>query len=101
LVEPTASDQALFSLAHGAGRKWKRGECKGRLSHKYKKEDLYRTGLGSRVICGDKELLYDEAPEAYKDCSSIIDDLVNAGLVEVIAKLKPVLTFKTMESCHG
>lgn len=101
LVEPTCSDKALFSLAHGAGRKWKRGDCKDRLSHKYKREDLYRTDLGSRVICGDKELLYDEAPQAYKDCGSIIDDLVEAGLVEVVAKLTPVLTFKTMGSCHG
>ncbi len=101
LVMPTCSDAALFSLAHGAGRKWKRGDCKERLSHKYKRDDLYRTELGSRVICGDKELLYDEAPQAYKDCGSIIDDLVNAGLIEVIAKLKPVLTFKTMGGCHG
>lgn len=101
LVMPTGSEQALCSLAHGAGRKWKRGDCKDRLSHKYKREDLYKTELGSRVICGDKELLYDEAPQAYKDCSSIIEDLVAAGLVKVIAKLKPVLTFKTMGSCHG
>ena len=36
---------SLFSLAHGAGRKWKRGECHGRLGHKYKREDLYRTAL--------------------------------------------------------
>ncbi|XOV78645.1 MAG: RNA ligase RtcB family protein [Aestuariibacter sp.] len=101
LVQPTSSEKALFSLAHGAGRKWKRGDCKDRLSRKYKREDLYRTDLGSRVICGDKELLYDEAPQAYKDCSSIIDDLVNAELIEVVAKLKPVLTFKTMGTCHG
>lgn len=101
LVEPTCSDKALFSLAHGAGRKWKRGDCKDRLSHKYKRKDLYRTDLGSRVICGDKELLYDEAPQAYKDCGSIIDDLAEAGLVDVVAKLKPVLTFKTMGSCQG
>lgn len=101
LVEPTCSDKVLFSLAHGAGRKWKRGDCKERLSHKYKKEDLYRTDLGSRVICGDKELLYDEAPQAYKDCGSIIDDLIEAGLVEPVAKLKPVLTFKTLGNCHG
>lgn len=99
--KPTPEIAALFSLAHGAGRKWKRGDCKERLSHKYKREDLYRTDLGSRVICGDKELLYDEAPQAYKECSSIIEDLVNAGLIDVVAKLKPVLTFKTMGACNG
>ncbi|TDF37205.1 RNA ligase RtcB family protein [Alteromonadaceae bacterium M269] len=105
LVKPMSceksNEQALYSLAHGAGRKWKRGDCKARLSHKYKREDLYRTALGSRVICGNKELLYDEAPQAYKDCETIIDDLVSAGLVSVIAKLKPILTFKTQGECHS
>ncbi|KZN30701.1 release factor H-coupled RctB family protein [Pseudoalteromonas luteoviolacea CPMOR-2] len=92
---------SLHSLAHGAGRKWKRGECQGRLSHKYKREDLYRTALGSRVICGNKELLYDEAPQAYKKCETIISDLTDAKLVEVIARLRPVLTFKTNGSCSA
>ena len=89
----------LCSLAHGAGRKWKRGDCQSRLSHKYKREDLYRTALGSRVICGNKELLYDEAPQAYKKCESIILDMATAGLIEIIARLRPVLTFKTNGSC--
>ncbi|WP_415898091.1 RNA ligase RtcB family protein [Neptuniibacter sp. QD57_21] len=102
----TAADQAkenlensLYSLAHGAGRKWKRGDCQARLSHKFKKDDLLKTALGSRVICGNKELLYDEAPQAYKNCETIIDDLVEAGLMKVVARLRPVLTFKTNGSC--
>ncbi|MDN3608526.1 RNA ligase RtcB family protein [Vibrio ostreicida] len=104
LVKPLASDEAnisLSSLAHGAGRKWKRGECQGRLSQKYKREDLYRTPLGSRVICGNKELLYDEASQAYKKCETVISDMVDAGLITVVAKLKPVLTFKTQGGCSA
>jgi release factor H-coupled RctB family protein len=92
---------SLFSLAHGAGRKWKRGECHGRLGHKYKREDLYRTALGSRVVCGNKELLYDEAPQAYKKCETVISDMIDAGLVEVVAKLRPVITFKTNGDCSS
>lgn len=105
LVKPLTAEQnndvSLYSLAHGAGRKWRRGECQGRLSHKYKREDLYRTALGSRVICGNKELLYDEAPQAYKKCETVISDMVDAGLIEVVAKLRPVLTFKTNGSCSS
>ena len=86
LVEPLPSATGLYSLAHGAGRKWKRGDCQGRLSHKYKKDDLLKTALGSRVICNDKELLYDEAPQAYKKCESIISDLVDAGVVRLVAR---------------
>ncbi|MCV2883427.1 RNA ligase RtcB family protein [Aestuariibacter sp. AA17] len=106
LVKPIESvDQSmvtsLYSLAHGAGRKWKRGECHGRLGHKYKREDLYRTALGSRVVCGNKELLYDEAPQAYKKCETVISDMVGAGLIEVVARLRPVLTFKTNGDCSS
>ncbi len=110
LVKPVLTDKpdnvelamaCLYSLAHGAGRKWKRGDCQARLSHKYKREDLLKTDLGSRVICGNKALLYDEAPQAYKKADSIINDLVDAGLIQVIARLKPVLTFKTNGSCNS
>ena len=95
LVAPTGDrEAAAFSLAHGAGRRWQRGYAKPRLSHKYRVEDLARTELGGRVICEDRELLYEEAPQAYKDIGRVIDDLVTAGLVQVIAVLKPVLTYK-------
>lgn len=104
LVKPVTgaiAQSSLFSLAHGAGRKWRRGECHDRLRHKYHKQDLYRTSLGSRVICGNKELLYDEAPEAYKSCQSVISDMLDAGLITLVAKLRPVLTFKTHGDCAG
>jgi len=99
LVSPVPSGKSLYSLPHGAGRKWKRGDCQGRLSHKYKKEDLYQTPLGSRVICNNKELLYDEAPQAYKKCQSVVQDMVDAGLATIAARLRPVLTFKTHGDC--
>ncbi len=102
LVEPAADCAiALNSLAHGAGRKWQRSECKGRLSHKYRAESLRRTGFGSIVICADKALIYEEAPQAYKNIDSIIAAMQHAGLIEPIARLKPVLTYKTSGGCGG
>ncbi|TDO98771.1 RNA ligase RtcB family protein [Marinomonas balearica] len=100
-TKPDNLEESLYSLAHGAGRKWKRGDCQSRLSHKYKREDLYRTALGSRVICGNKELLYDEAPQAYKKCETVISDMVDAGLICVVARLRPILTFKTHGGCSS
>ena len=90
---------SLFSLSHGAGRKWKRSEVKGRLSHKYKVSDLQKTELGSRVICEDKQLLYEEAPMAYKNISNVINDLIDADLIEVVATLKPFITYKRKKCC--
>ena len=84
-----------FSLAHGAGRKWKRSDSRGRLEKRYTVKDLERTDLGSRVICKQRDLLYEEAPQAYKCISTVVDDLVQAGMVDVVASFKPLLTYKT------
>ena len=96
LVKPTwdKSEENLWSVAHGAGRKWGRSECEGRLRERYNADSLRKTRLGSYVICDDKSLLYEEAPQAYKDIDSIIADLVSVGLIEVVATFTPLLTYK-------
>jgi len=96
LVEPVGTgEKALQSLAHGAGRKWKRSDAKDKLQGRYKAADLVRTKLGGRVICEDKALIFEEAPEAYKDIEIVISDLENEGLIKVIATYKPLITYKT------
>ncbi|MDO4434498.1 MAG: RNA ligase RtcB family protein [Alysiella sp.] len=90
---------ALFSLAHGAGRKWQRSECKGRLSHKYSVDNLRQTHFGSVVVCEDKSLIYEEAPQAYKNIDDVIAAMVDWGLIELVARFKPVLTYKTAGEC--
>ena len=95
LVKPIPLANSLFSLAHGAGRKWMRSDCKGRLSSRYTLAQLGKTRLGSRVICDDRRLIYEEAPEAYKSVDTVIDALSKAGLITLVARLKPVLTYKT------
>lgn len=101
LVQPTHhTEKSLYSLAHGAGRKWQRSECKGRLSHKYSTNDLQHTNFGSIVVCTDKNTLYEEAPQAYKKISSIIAAMENAQLLTVVARFKPVLTYKTQGNHH-
>ncbi|CAJ0706405.1 RNA ligase RtcB family protein [Ralstonia holmesii] len=99
LVAPRPSEHGLFSLAHGAGRKWMRSECKDRLIRRFTPAQLNRTKLGGHVICEDKQLIYEEAPEAYKPIDSVIAPLVDAGLVKVLARLRPVLTYKTRGEC--
>jgi release factor H-coupled RctB family protein len=96
LVQPIGEQLGnAYSLAHGAGRKWMRSDVKGRLSHKYKIDDLRKTDLGSVVICENRALIYEEAPQAYKDIDVVIQDMVDAGLIKVLATLRPVITYKT------
>lgn len=99
LVAPRQSENSLYSLAHGAGRKWMRSECKDRLIRRFTPAQLKRTKLGGQVVCDDKQLIYEEAPEAYKPIDSVITPLVDAGLVKVLARLRPVLTYKTRGEC--
>jgi len=94
VVPKEPSERSAFSLAHGAGRKWSRSDSRPRLEKRFSAKDLARTELGSRVICEDKQLLYEEAPQAYKNITVVIDDLVKAGLIDVIATLKPLVTYK-------
>lgn len=96
LVVPT-EDQSknLFTVAHGAGRKWNRSDCKHRLRRRYSETSLRRNKFGGRIICSDKELLYEEAPQAYKDIDIVVGDLIDAGLVYPVASLAPLITFKT------
>jgi release factor H-coupled RctB family protein len=85
---------SMDSLSHGAGRKWIRSLCKGRLRDKYDRHAIRVTKLKSITVCHDTNLLYEEAPEAYKGIEHIIDALVTNGLCSVIATLQPLLTFK-------
>jgi len=95
LVMPTQkTKKSNDSLAHGAGRKWERSSAEAKLRNRYSKTDLERTSIGSRVLCRDSKLLYEEAPQTYKNINIVIDDLVEAGLATVIASFRPILTYK-------
>lgn len=96
LVQPLGDGAThAWSLSHGAGRKWTRSESRLRVRERFHHSELEQTGLGGRVICEERDLLYEEAPMAYKNIEIVMDDLVEAGLVSVIATLRPLLTYKT------
>ncbi|HZR17970.1 MAG TPA: RNA ligase RtcB family protein [Verrucomicrobiae bacterium] len=96
LVKPTGDGGShAWSLAHGAGRKWARSETRLRMRERFGMHQLTLTPLGGRVICEQRELLYEEAPAAYKNIEDVVQDLVDAGLISVIATFRPLLTYKT------
>ena len=96
VVKPKGNGQAnAWSLAHGAGRKWARCEARLRMRERFSVDELTQTRLGSRVVCEERDLLYEEAPDAYKNIEDVIADLVAAGLASVIATLRPIFTYKT------
>ncbi|MCB1505883.1 MAG: RNA ligase RtcB family protein [Hyphomicrobiaceae bacterium] len=104
LVEPVAHapEESLASLAHGAGRKYERGSMHGRVGAK--KSDLarlQRNRFGGVVVCEDRNLLIEEAPEAYKAIGQVIEDLTQFGLARVVATFRPLVTFKSVKETLG
>ena len=96
LVKPTGDGESHgWSLAHGAGRKWARSDARLRMRERFSVAELAQTGLGGRVVCEERDLLYEEAPAAYKSIEAVVHDLVDAGLVSVVATFRPLLTYKT------
>ncbi|MCL2591738.1 MAG: RNA ligase RtcB family protein [Defluviitaleaceae bacterium] len=97
IVRPTTKCAEYgYSLAHGSGRKWARSMCKGRVWNKYDKcsIDIKFNKYQGQLVCHDYDLLFEEAPEAYKNIENIIAILLEYEMVELIASVKPVLTVK-------
>ncbi len=47
-----------------------------------------------------RELLYEEQPDAYKCVDIVIEDMVAMGLVDVVAVMTPLLTYKCQTPQH-
>jgi release factor H-coupled RctB family protein len=101
LVRPVAGrHEALDSLAHGAGRKW------ARTDHGPAAAPLHAGRAAAHALRQRRGLRRPRAglrggPQAYKDVDSVVACLQEAGLVELVARLKPLLTYKkgAMQCC--
>ncbi|MET8231429.1 RNA ligase RtcB family protein [Micromonospora sp. NPDC005298] len=95
LVAAHAGADANHSVAHGAGRKMSRADALRRGRAKHTVEELRRTPVGSVVVCGDRQLLFEEAPTAYKRIEQVIADLVAHDLATPVVDTTPLVTYKT------
>lgn len=101
LVAAHAGADANLSVAHGAGRKMSRADALRRGRAKHTVEELRRTPVGSVVVCGDRQLLFEEAPTAYKRIEQVIADLTDHGLATPVATTVPLVTYKTPDHPKG
>jgi tRNA-splicing ligase RtcB len=79
------------SASHGAGRARSRFDLT-RKGASQSEEELGLTGVDCITLRSERRI--EEAPAAYKPIQSVIDVQVAAGMVDVVARLSPVLTFK-------
>lgn len=94
-VIPTS---ATTCMPHGAGRSQSRTATYKHLKNLYRPNDLYITKLKGFVICEDETLIYEEAPEGYKDIDSVVQDAVSANLCTVVAWGVPRISYKVRKS---
>jgi tRNA-splicing ligase RtcB (3'-phosphate/5'-hydroxy nucleic acid ligase) len=64
----------------------------GRQGSHESEESLGLTGVDCITLREERRI--EEAPAAYKPIAPVIDAQVQAGLVRVVAKMQPILTFK-------
>ncbi len=85
-------EQTFGTTCHGAGRRQSRTAAKKSLSSKDLLNQLNARGVTVRVH--SKNLLTEEAPQAYKDAQQVVNVVHNAGLAKLVARLKPVIVVK-------
>jgi tRNA-splicing ligase RtcB (3'-phosphate/5'-hydroxy nucleic acid ligase) len=87
-----AMEKSFGSTCHGAGRTMSRSKAKKTVRGAELLERLEKQGIV--VMAGKMSLLAEEAPEAYKDVSRVVDVCEGAGLSKKVAMLKPMGVLK-------
>ncbi|XP_026194317.1 tRNA-splicing ligase RtcB homolog [Cyclospora cayetanensis] len=80
------------STCHGAGRAKSRNASRNTLSFEDVMRRLEEMRISLRVA--SPKLVAEEAPESYKDVSSVVDTCHEAGISKKCARLKPIAVIK-------
>jgi tRNA-splicing ligase RtcB len=80
------------STCHGAGRVMSRRQAKREIWGNDLREELEQSGICVRA--GSMPGLAEEAPRAYKDVDAVINVVVEAGIAERVARLRPLAVVK-------
>ncbi len=85
-------ERSFGSTCHGAGRLLGRNEAKRQIRVEDLRRELHEAGV--LVKAGKASLLVEEAPQAYKDVSEVVEACEGAGLSRRVARLRPLAVLK-------
>lgn len=85
-------ERAFGSTCHGAGRVLGRRAAKRSIQPADLRRELEEAGVLVKV--GKEALLVEEAPQAYKDVSEVVEVCEGAGLSARVARLRPLAVLK-------
>jgi tRNA-splicing ligase RtcB len=85
-------EQTFGSSCHGAGRVWSRNRAKKEIRGDRLRAEMQESGI--EVRAGSLSGLAEEAPQAYKDVSRVVQVVDAAGIGKMVAKLVPLAVIK-------
>ena len=85
-------NQAFGSACHGAGRALSRSAARNQINADEKQNELKNKGVV--VQAATKNILSEEAPEAYKDVDKVIENTAKAKLARPVLRLEPMAVIK-------
>ena len=88
-----AMQDSFGSTCHGAGRMMSRTKAKKKINGSQLKKELFDK-KGIVVMADSMSGLAEEAPQAYKDVSRVVDITHSAGISKKVAKLVPLGVLK-------
>ncbi|MBM3713197.1 MAG: RtcB family protein, partial [Actinobacteria bacterium] len=88
-----AMSESFGSTCHGAGRVMSRSRAKKEINGSRLKQELFEK-KGIIVLAQSLPGLAEEAPQAYKDVSKVVEVAHNAGLSRKVARLEPLGVIK-------
>lgn len=80
------------SSCHGAGRA--RSRMKSLKAWKGRDPIAYMENQGVKVVARSYRTIAEEMPDAYKDVDAVVEAVQEAGLAQMVAKLRPQLVLK-------
>ena len=83
-----AMEETFGSTCHGAGRLMSRNEAIRTAKGREVRKELEEKGIYVRAATRDT--LLEEIPDAYKDVSSVVNVVHNAGISKLVAKILPL-----------
>ena len=92
LVTGRGAAEALNSASHGAGRRGSRTAARNSISMREARDLLAKQDI---LVAG---LSVDESPQAYKDIERVMHLQVEAGLVEPLARMRPIAVIMAGEA---
>ncbi len=93
LLGTKANEELSFgSSCHGAGRVMSRRQAKRTIRGDRLREKLEHEGINIRA--GSMPGLAEEAPQAYKNVSRVVETVTKAGIAHKVARLRPIAVVK-------